>query len=255
MRTPDALRSTTTFRRWLTESATERLPYKVAALFFAIVLWLIVGAEEPTEDWVEVAFQPSLEEGLELIGPRPTVRARVSGRGRELLKLYATAPVIRRDFGMDSPDAVRMDLHIADVDLPIGVTAIVREIEPRSVTLTFRPTAERRLPVRSTLRIAPDDSVVLVGAPRFEPESVVVTGRRQVVHGLTSVPTVDADIVANSDARLIMVDLDTAAIGARVVPSRVRLLLNVRRETPAVRATLRSPNGGEAAVRTPSLVP
>lgn len=255
MRTPDALRSPSALRRWLADSATERLPYKFAALFFAIVLWLIVGAEEPTEDWVQVAFQPSLERGLELIGPLPVVRARVSGRGRELLKLYATAPVIRRAFGMDSPDAMRVDLGVTDVDLPIGVSAIVREVEPRSVTLTFRPTAERRLPVRSALRIAPDDSVVLVGTPRFEPDSVVVTGRRRVVRDLTSVPTVGADIVADGDARLVMVDLDTAAIGARVVPSRVRLLLNVRRESPVVRAPSPRANDGGQVVRNPPPVP
>lgn len=255
MRPPDALRSATAFRRWLSDSATERLPYKFAALFFAIVLWLIVGAEEPAEDWVEVAFQPSLERGLELMGPLPVVRARVSGRGRELLKLYATAPVIRRDFGMDSPDAMRVDLGVTDVDLPIGVSAIVREVEPRSVTLAFRPTAERRLPVRSALRIAPDDSVMLVGAPRFEPDSVVVTGRRRVVQDLTSVPTMGADIVADGDSRMWMVDLDTAAIGARVVPSRVRLVLNVRRKSAVVIAPSPRANGGEQGERNPPTVP
>ena len=75
---PPRLRSSS-LRQRLVAAATERLPYKAAALFLAIVLWLVVSAEEPTEDLVPVRLALLLDSALVLQGEPPTVRALVVG--------------------------------------------------------------------------------------------------------------------------------------------------------------------------------
>ena len=129
---------------------TERLGLKLAALFFAIVLWLVVSAEEPTEEVIVVRFTPALDSGVVLVGEVPPVRALVVGSGRELLKLYNAPPVIVRHVAGSgaSRDSTRIELGPADVDLPAGVNAVVRDVRPRVITLHLERAA----------RVAADDS-------------------------------------------------------------------------------------------------
>ena len=127
-----------TFKRKLRDAFTERLLLKFAALFFALVLWLVVSAEEPTEEVLGVRFEPALDSGVVISGEMPNVRALVLGRGREILKLYNAAPVIHRRVRSGLRDSVRLELGPADVDLPAGVTAAVRDVRPRVVTLKLR---------------------------------------------------------------------------------------------------------------------
>jgi hypothetical protein len=127
-----------TFKRKLRDAFTERLLLKFAALFFALVLWLVVSAEEPTEEVLGVRFEPALDSGVVISGDVPNVRALVLGRGREILKLYNAAPVIHRRVRSGLRDSVRLELGPADVDLPAGVTAAVRDVRPRVVMLKLR---------------------------------------------------------------------------------------------------------------------
>ena len=126
------------WRRRLRAAMSEHLLLKATALFFALVLWLVVSAEEPTEETIEVRFRPAFDSGVVVVGELPTVRALVLGRGRELLKLYNAAPVIHRRVRSGLRDSVRLELGPADVDLPTGVSAVVRDVRPRVVTLHLR---------------------------------------------------------------------------------------------------------------------
>ena len=145
---------------------TERLPLKAAALFFALVLWLVVSAEEPSEEVVNVRFTPALDSGVTIDGEPPQVRALVVGRGRELLKLYSAPPFIRRRIRSGLRDSVRVELGPADVDLPPGVTAAVRDVRPRVLTVRLRrparpaaeDTATNAIPIGSHDSLRPADS-------------------------------------------------------------------------------------------------
>ena len=132
----------TRWRRRVREALTERLGYKAAALFFAAALWVAASGEETAAHHVRVNFEPVLEGSVRLVGPPPTVRALVVGPTRELIKLAAVPPAVRRAFGPGTPDSVRVDLRPTDVDLPTGVSrVVVREVEPRSIVLRFTTTS------------------------------------------------------------------------------------------------------------------
>jgi YbbR domain-containing protein len=220
-----APRAVPTWRRRLAESFTQRLALKATAVLLAVVLWFIVTAKEPNQDLVDVQFSPQLDSSLVLKDPPPTIHALVVGTPQELLKLFAHPLVIKRQIAANSPDTVVVDLSTSDVELPAGVDAIVRGVEPKSVTLRFESTSSRVVPVRSAVQVVSD---TLHPSPpvsvRLDPERVEVSGPRQRVLNLEYVATVRVAIPA-TDSLPHLVDIDTTRLGLRVKPSQVKVHL------------------------------
>jgi YbbR domain-containing protein len=214
-----------TWRRRVTEAFTQRLALKGTALLLAIVLWFIVTAKEPNQDLVDVQFAPQLDSSLVLKDPPPMIHALVVGTPQELLKLFAHPLVIKRQIAANSPDTVVVDLSTSDVELPPGVDAIVRGVEPRSVTLRFESTSSRVVPVRSAVQVVSDtlhpSGPVTV---RLDPDRVEVSGPRQRVLSLEYVVTARVAIPA-ADSLPHLVDIDTTRLGVRVRPSQVKVHL------------------------------
>ena len=122
--------------RGVRAACTERLGSKAAALALAVVLWLVVSAEEQTSTWVTVRVAPILDGTVRLAAPTSRVRARVSGPARELMLLGSQPPVLRRPITTDAPDTLRLELLPEDVELPIAAGRVrVREIRPRTITV------------------------------------------------------------------------------------------------------------------------
>ena len=215
--------------RRLKAAFTERLGYKGAALFFAVVLWLVVSAEEPSEELVPVRLEASFDTTRLLTSPKPAVRALVAGRARDLIKLYDSPPVVRRSVTDDAPDSVALELPPADVYSPPDIDAVVRDVQPRTLVLVFDVTTSRRVPVTSAVRV-----VVDAGAPQMRrltvlvPDSVTVTGPRRVVNAVSSVRTIEQTVtVRDSGAFLIPIDVKSLANGVRVKPAEVRVLVQM----------------------------
>lgn len=208
-------------RKWIVSVFTENLALKSSSVLLAIALWFVVGGREPTEDLASVRFVPLLDSALVLRDPTPPIRALVVGRPSEILKLSNTPLVIRQPIMGDAPDTLEVALRVADIEIPEGVEVIVREVQPRSLTLRFETTASRRVPVRSALLIPAE----AVGRSRviFDPESVTVMGPRQVVRSLRSVLTVRDTVGLDSIPRLVA--LDTSRLGVVVRPPQVRVRL------------------------------
>ena len=133
-------------RRHLTSAVTEHLPVKFSALFFAVVLWVIVRSEEPSEAWIDVHLALTLDSAITMAAQPPKVQALVSGRGRELLKLYSAWPIVRRSIGID--DTV-FAVHPADVFTSNEADVKVLDVRPHLVRLTLARLApgEKRVTV------------------------------------------------------------------------------------------------------------
>jgi hypothetical protein len=215
--------------RHLKAAFTERLGYKAAALFFAVVLWVVVSAEEPSEELVPVRLEASFDTSRVLTGRRPAIRALVAGRARDLIKLYDAPPVVRRSVTDDAPDSVAIDLRPGDVYIPPDIDAVVRDVQPRSLVLVFDVTTSRRVPVTSAVRVVVDS-----GAPSVRrltvllPDSVTVSGPRRAVNAVSSVRTVEQTVtVRDSGEFLIPLDVKSLATGVRVKPAEVRVLVQM----------------------------
>ena len=117
---------------------TEHLPAKFSALFFAVVMWVIVRSEEPSEAWIDVHLALTLDSSVTMSAKPPTVQALISGRGREILKLYSSSPELRRSVAMD--DSV-FAVHPADVFTPNEADVKVVDVRPHFVHLPLAPVA------------------------------------------------------------------------------------------------------------------
>lgn len=201
---------------------TDRLPIKATALFLSFVLWMVVAGEEPSQEAVDVTLELALDSSLVLTSPRPAVRAQVIGSARELYKLFTQRPVIRRSFTGDVADSVVVQLTPDDVQLPPGIDARVSAVEPQTFTLRFDSLLQRRMPVRSALRLTDDQGRIQLYEPAFDPESVTVLGQRQVVKDLESISTVRRTVVVRDTMISVEVPLDTLRLGVTVMPPRVR---------------------------------
>jgi len=205
---------------------SERLGLKITAVFIAVVVWFVVNAKEPEIELVPVRLTPVLDSSLVLRDPLPQVQAIVAGSPRELIKLSSTLPAIRRQITADAPDTLVIDLRPEDVLLPEGVDAVVRDVEPRSVTLRFESTWTRRVPVRSAIDVATAGGMAGPVSMRIEPTIVEVGGPRHLVAHIAFVRTIKTTILF-PDSLPHLVDLDTTGLGpgVRLRPSQVRVTL------------------------------
>jgi hypothetical protein len=217
------------WRRRATAALTDRLALKASAVLLAIVLWFVVGAREPREEYAPVQFAPRLDSTLVLRDPTPPIRAHVLGRPSEILKLATQPLVISRQIAGDAPDTLVLALRPGDVQVPVGADVIVREIYPQSVTLHFEPRSSRRVPVRSSIlaRVPPQLSQEI--AIQLEPDTVTILGPRRAVANIEFVRTVADSIVLDTLPHLV--DLDTTGLGATVRPTQVKARF-VRRGAP-----------------------
>jgi len=227
----DGERSSTgvSLERHIRAALTERLGYKAAALFFAVVLWLVVSAEEPSVELVPVRLDTSFDTARILTSTRPVIKALIAGRARDLIKLYETPPVVRRVITDDAPDSVAIDLRPADVYIPPDVDANVRDVQPRTVMLVFDVTASRRVPVTSAVHVVSDSGsgAARQHLTRMVPDSVTITGPRRAVNAVGWVRTVEQTVtVRDSGEFLIPLDVTRLAAGVKVRPTEVRLLVH-----------------------------
>lgn len=127
-------------RPWIVAAFTERPLTKLVALVMALVIWVVVRSEETTEVILTVPMTVSFDGAIEAASSVPdSVQVVVTGRLRELLKLRASLPVVRRRFDEESPRRMRVSLGPGDVEFPVGVQASAREVRPSSFQLSLRP--------------------------------------------------------------------------------------------------------------------
>ena len=220
-----------TWHKRLREVATERLALKAVALAVAALLWVIVGARQPTEGYVRVRVMPELDSSLVLLDGTQELEALVAGRAADLVKLYAAPLVLRRRVGGDVPDTLVLDVSPSDVHVPPDLADVVHvvDVQPRSVVLRFESKSSRRVSVVSDGRIMlVEDSVVRPATDvEFEPRTVRVTGPRRVVRRLQSIRPFSLSI-SGADTLSHVADLDTSGTGVRAEPMQVKVRVRAK---------------------------
>ena len=135
--------------RFSARGLARRWQLKLAAVGLAVLLWALVRAEQPTEQWVGVRVEPQLLDPDYVLNgaPIPTVvQVRFAGKWRELGKLALERPVIvlhirsvgrQRTFVLE-PSMVR---------LPDGIRGRVSavDVRPRLVHVDLGRSGEARV--------------------------------------------------------------------------------------------------------------
>lgn len=168
----------------------QNWPYKLAALFLAVLLWLNVTAEATEEfplstdvevevsdsSWVVVSVEPE-QVNSRFRGQRPTF-------------MPTEKPVIREV--IDSVTAPRMHLELS----PRAVRGYAPELEltpvtvqPSRVEVSLERRSSRRVPVRPDLELSAAEGFTVVRPVLLQPDSVTVSGPESRVEALESFRT------------------------------------------------------------------
>jgi len=114
---------------------------KLAALALAVLLWVLVTAEQVTTQWIPVRVEAVVRDpGYVLAGsPEPeVVRVRFRGAGRELWEVALRPPTLVlpvRDVGAARAFAI----DAAMVEVPERVRVAATDVRPAVVRLDLRP--------------------------------------------------------------------------------------------------------------------
>ncbi len=252
-----------TLKAWV----TTNWHMKLTALGLATVLWAAVAAEEPTTQLVPVQLVVEEPPGRTLTRQLPPVQALYAGSSRELIKLYAQPPVIRKAI----PDTVSgseylLELSLSDLAVE-GADVKPQEVQPRLITVRLDDVARRTVPVVPRVTVRTDSGFAQIGGVAVVPNSLVVRGPQAAVQRVASVATLPLELTGVSAPVRRPVAIDTAALGVvRASQREVEIAVDVARvservlmgvpvevssdrrgtwvsDPPAVSVTLRGPSG------------
>src|SRR5690606_39927477 len=125
---------------------------KLLALALAVLLWVVVSAEQVTSNWIPVPLQVRVNDPeYRLIRASvPTeVEVRFSGPGRELWDLVVRRPPLVLSLNDIDSTAATFGLDADMVQLPSQFAVRPVDVRPGAVTLDFDRVDTRLAPVRS----------------------------------------------------------------------------------------------------------
>jgi hypothetical protein len=206
-------------RRWH-RRITANWGLKLAALALAVLLWVVVSAEQVTSQWLEVPVAVVLRDArLRLDGaPVPArVSVRFTGSGRDLWELSFRRPVLSLPVREVSEAGV-YGLEPGMVSVPGRLAVTAQDVRPGWVRLSLRRLAVREVPVRVRWAGGEGEGV------RVSPERVVVMGDADRLARLDSLVTRPVSVAPSDTGVDREVDLDLPRIaGLRASARRVRV--------------------------------
>src|SRR6266550_1567096 len=153
---------------------TRNWPIKGAAIFLSLMLYVAVQLQQPVTTDFELGLNLQLPPGRTLQQKLPKIRAQISGKGTQILRLRS----LRGDVSRRMPDTlsastwtIRLEPSEIEAQLPKGAGDVrVLEIRPREITNVSGPFS----------RAVPIDTTPL-GFVRIAPKQVTVTGEMGVL--------------------------------------------------------------------------
>lgn len=201
---------------------TRNWPVKLAAVFFAIMLYVAVAAQQPITQSFQLQLDVIAPPGRAIRQGPTEISVLLSGRGGELLKLRSLPRVITRTV----PDTFsgslwHVRLQASDVPIPKGVDVQVADLAPRDVDVALDSAAKRDVRVVARVTLNADSTFVLQRVA-VHPATVRVVGPPASVTGIDSVLAAPIAIPGVPGVFSRTVALETSAFGlARAVPTEV----------------------------------
>src|SRR5438309_137871 len=199
---------------------------KLAALFFAVMLYVAVTAQQPLTETFALRLSIAPPPGRALRQAPPSIAVTVQGKGSEILKLRN----IPRTISKTVPDTLtgslwRLHLSPGDVTLPKGAEGVqVSDISPRDVDIVVDSAARRDVRIAPRVTLEKDSGFALLGITAVPPTARLI-GPPKSLAGVESVTTQPTQIPSVPGPVYRTVALDTQALGvARITPREVRLV-------------------------------
>lgn len=214
-------------------SLTQNWQLKLAALALAVLLWVVVSAEQITTQWIPVPVRVATRDPGYVVtgGPIPAqVEVRFAGPGRELWELALDRPVLVLTLTDVEQDNQVFVLDHRMVRVPNGLSVTPLDVRPSSVRVLSQRLVTREVPVRVRIARRSTERYVVLDSPRVVPATVRVTGPADRVAALTAVVTEPLDLAGADSAvrRALRLDADSLG-GLRAAPGAVEVTARVDR--------------------------
>ena len=212
-------------RASLFQLITRNWPIKGAALFLALMLYVAVQLQQPVTTSFDVTLNVQLPPGRELVQKPPPVRAQISGKGSQILKLRSLAGDITRrvpDTVTATTYAIHLDPTDVELALPKGADVRVMEIRPNEITLALDSVATKAVRIVSLVTVKLDSAQILHGGLAVTPTMARIIGSGKNLATIDSVTTVPLEITSSPGAFSRTVPIDTMPLGiVRIAPKQV----------------------------------
>lgn len=213
--------------RRLLGALTQNWQLKLMACALAVLLWVVVSAEQVMSSWIPVPLEvQATDPNFQLLRENlpDEVRVRFVGPGREFFDLAVRRPPLRLVVDQVREAEQMVDLDPSMVRLPNEMDVSAQAVDPGSLRLRFRRMATRTLPVRVTVASGPGQGFTVVDSLQARPQQVQVGGPAERVQELQSVSTVPISIPPGDSLFSRVVPVDTVGLeGLQWSARRVRV--------------------------------
>lgn len=198
-------------------------PIKLAAMFFAIMLYVAVAAQQPLSQSFALRLAVAVPPGRTVRQQPSGVTVVVTGKGSEILKLRSFPRAIRKTIpDTFSASVWHTQLQPADVELPKGIDLQV-DIRPRDIDVVLDSATHKDVRIVPRVKVEAESGYVVRGLS-ITPSVARLTGPEKSLVGIDSVSTLPTVISSVNGPFFRTVPLDTAPLGiARISPKEVRM--------------------------------
>jgi YbbR domain-containing protein len=209
------------------KALTRNWKLKLLAFALALLLWIVVSAEQVTSNWIPVPLEVYVADPsyrlVEGAAPRE-VEVRFAGPGRELWDLVIRRPPLRLTVTDVQRTTEVFPLDPRLVRLPAQLSVTAQDVRPASVRLEFIQVATRAVPVRVPIAEGLPDGLTLVGGLQVRPTQIQVSGPTQRLGEIESIPTRPLDLSAVDTSFSVLLDVDTTRLrGLDLATRQVRV--------------------------------
>jgi hypothetical protein len=204
---------------------TRNWPIKGAAIFLSLMLYVAVQLQQPVTTDFELGLNLQLPPGRTLQQKLPKIRAQISGKGSQVLRLRS----LRGDVTRRMPDTlstatwtIRLEPTEIEAQLPKGADVRVLEIRPREITVALDSVGRKDVRIVPLVTVVPESAQVLHGGISIAPTIARLVGPDKNLAAIESVTTIPTEITNVSGAFTRSVPIDTTPLGlVRIAPKQV----------------------------------
>lgn len=180
----------------------DNLGLKFVALLLAIAVYLHVYTERPASMLISFPIQfADLPDSLSLSGPAPAaIQAEMRGTGKQLIRLRLTEPHLK--LSLAGVGIGHYERALSAADLPIDESSgleVERLVGPRMIELEVDRKVKRMVPLVARYEGTPANGWTVTGRPHAIPGVMEVTGPKQVLAKLDSLPLVPVRVDGRRD--------------------------------------------------------
>lgn len=205
----------------------ENWKLKLLALALAVLLWVVVSADQVTSNWIPVPLDVQVADpAFRLIdGSAPReVEVRFTGPGRDFLDLAIRRSPLTLNISSVDDTVQSFELEPSMVQVPSQLSVNPQDVRPGRVSLRFLRLEDRLVPVRVRVRDQLGSEWTLVDSLRVEPTRVRVRGPLGRVDDVTSLRTEPVTLSPEDSTFSIAVPIDvTNLAGLQLSNSTVRV--------------------------------